>query len=164
MNASEPKTRSLIAERVDRFVQHSINIECWLLNDEGFIESVGGTRLAGGASQADHRSFGGDAAVGQHVTEVFPALCGLPLDCASTIEFVHTGVDGCVDLHYFPHEAPASLIVRDVTREAQSIRTAQALGNGEALSGEVLTQRLASARAQLQRLALVADATDEDSG
>ena len=89
----------------------------------------------------------GDAAIGRRVSDVFPALCGLPLDAKSIVEFLHTGDDGYVDLHFSPHVTPANLIVRDVTHEAQNVRSAQALRNGELLSSDIPPQPLTIERA-----------------
>lgn len=171
-NEALPSSASrLIAERLDAFVCASIAVECWLLSDEGVVTHVGdvGSRADLGsradAGTASRSALRGEMAIGQRVTDVFPALSGLPLDAPSIIEFLsvdsvdHT--DGFVDLHYFPHQQPAALIVRDVTREAHSIRAAQAPRNDEALGAEILAHRLALASEQARLLELVAGAIIE---
>lgn len=138
----------LITQRLDAFVRESIAVECWLLDDDGYVVDVGSTQDTATIQSSNPRTRRGDAAIGRRVSDVFPALCGLPLDAKSIIEFLHTGEDGYVDLHFSPHASPANLIVHDVTREAQNVRSAQALRNDEVLSSEIPAQPLSGARVQ----------------
>lgn len=147
MAVSDASAESLIAQRLEAFVRESIAVECWLLDDEGYVVHVGSTQDTATVRSPNQRARLGDAAIGRRVSDVFPALCGLPLDAKSIIEFLHTGDDGYVDLHFSPHVTPANLIVRDLTREAQNVRSAQALRNGEVLSSEIPPQPLTIERA-----------------